>query len=107
MSLSIGDTILVNLPGKEAPGYGWVLTPGDPNVIDTDDGKTFVAKGYGTTRLVFTYRHPWQNREPVKTVTFDVQVSRLSGWKTLLGIGAAVAVAGGIAYAVKRKRARR
>ncbi len=105
VTLDIGDTILVNLPGKEGPGYGWVLTPGDPRVIDTTDGSTFVAKGGGTTRLVFAYRHPWENRAPIKTVTFDIQVGRRSYW-LMAGVGVAAAVAGGIVYASTRRKRR-
>jgi predicted secreted protein len=105
--IAVGDTFSVELPGKETSGYGWSLTPGDPTVVATDNGKTFVATGPGETRLVFTYRHPYENRGPIEIVTIDVQVDRW-GWKTLLGVGAAVvATAGGITYAVKRKKAKK
>jgi hypothetical protein len=104
VTLTVGDTILVKLPGKESPGYGWVLTPGDPRVIDTADGETFIAKGAGTTRLVFVYHHPWERKTPIKSVMIDVDVHAHSrGW-IALGIGAAVVVAGGIVYTATRRR---
>ena len=105
--IAVGDTFSVELPGKEASGYGWSLTPGDPTVVATDNGKTFVATGPGETRLVFTYRHPYENRGPIKTIMYDVEVTK-HGWLTWLGLGAAtVAAAGGVVYAIKRKKAKR
>ena len=111
----VGDTLIVNLPGKESPGYGWVLTPGDPRVVEVADGDvagtfTLIGKATGSTRLTFAYRHPWENVTPIKTVTLDVQVGRgwlaRHGW-AVFGFGAAVIAAGGITYTVTRKKKRR
>lgn len=103
VTIDVGDKIFVKLPGIEGPGYGWTLLPGDRTIIDTTNGEMFVAKGLGSTRLVFAYHHPFENRAPIKTMTFDIQVVR-SRWKTILGIGAVVAVAGGVTYAATRKK---
>jgi hypothetical protein len=116
ITLAVGDTLIVNLPGKESPGYGWVLTPGDPHVVDVADGSvagafTLVARGPGTTHLVFAYRHPWENVTPIKTVALDIEVGRsATGWLTrhwwvMTGIGVGIA-AGGILYTVTRKKKR-
>ena len=113
ITLAVGDELRIVLPGKESPGCGWVLTPGDPRVIDVATAGagefTFVAKGTGSTRLVFAYRHPWERKTPIKTVTLDVQVGRLGGWlpKVMAGVGAAVVVADGVLlYRATRKKKR-
>jgi hypothetical protein len=108
VTIDVGDKLIVQLPGKETPGYGWVVTPGDPSVLGVEDGTTagtftFVGKGSGTTHLIFAYRHPWENRKPIQTVSLDVQVGS-SHW---FGIGVAVGIATTVAaatYALKRKR---
>ena len=114
IALDVGDTFRVTLPGKEGTGYGWVVTPGDPRVVAVDghsvEGEkqvfTLAAKGPGTTRLVFAYRHPWENVAPIKTVTFGIKVGRWSwSWPWFgAGVAAGVVVASGVTYAVTRKR---
>jgi hypothetical protein len=110
VTVALGDTLVVKLPGKEAPGYGWVVTPGDPRVLTvtdhSDNGFAFVAKGKGETRLVFAYRHPWENTKPIKTVTLDVQVGRSSWFGVGVAVGMAAGLAGG-AYAAARRKKRK
>lgn len=98
-SITVGDLFRIHLPG----GEGWTLIPGDPRVLDvieatSDGGFTFLAKGPGTTRIVFAYHHPYENRAPIKTVIIDIDVSRVSRWWTWLGIGTVVGIGGGLAY---------
>jgi Chagasin family peptidase inhibitor I42 len=113
VTMDVGDTLLVKLPGKDSPGSGWVLTPGDPNIIDVvstsieGDATAFalVAKGAGTTHLEFSYRHPFEHRSPIKTVVVDVTVNR--SWLSLPKIGlmlAAAAAVAGIAHVATRKK---
>src|SRR5271155_1578407 len=111
-SLTVGDTTVIRLPGGDGPGSGWVLTPGDPKVIDVASTTanestttfTLVAKGTGSTHLEFAYRHPFEHQTPIKVVAFDFTVAG-RWWKIALGVAAAIA-AGGITYAAARKKKR-
>lgn len=93
IDLTIGSTLLVNLPGNPSTGYTWAVA-GDPSPLKLQKasfhkGKKqggavgapgiavfyFTAKSSGMATLTLVYRRSWEyNVQPMKTFTVRVDV---------------------------------
>lgn len=91
ITLRVGDTLEVNLPGNPSTGYGWQAMPSPSPILEPisepafrPDGSGIGAGGRVTLRyraslagvleLALAYRRPFENQPPARMFTIRVTV---------------------------------
>ncbi len=90
ISVSVGDTLVIQLPESPTTGFRWALAASDARILEmlTDEFELganaaigggglrifrLVVKGQGSTRLQFRLARSWESTAPKPL--FDIQVN--------------------------------
>jgi len=81
ITISLGEEILIRLPGNPTTGYQWEVLPNDPTLLKQKGEPVFVSDtnligsggqitflfvpcGIGSTHLKLAYDRPWEKQKP-------------------------------------------